>query len=165
MIEFIYICPANKINMGNKTITCPVSGKKINESVARIAALITIGITLAGVILKSPVILIALGLDFALRAFTNGNYSPIKYTSKQLFKLSWLSEKIGDAAPKKFAAGIGFVFALAIAALQLSHFYLAANLAAAALLFCASLEAFAAYCLGCVIYTYTVLPFLKKEEF
>lgn len=150
--------------MSNKTITCPVSGQKINESVARIAALIAIVVTVVGIIFKSPLLLLALGADFALRAFTTGAYSPVKYASKQLFRLSWLSEKIGDAAPKKFAAGIGFVFSIAIAALQVTHFYLPANIVASALLFCASLEAFAGYCLGCVVYTYFIIPFSKKFE-
>lgn len=150
--------------MSNKTITCPVSGQKINENVARIAALITIAVMVAGVIFKSPLLLLALSADFALRAFTSGSYSPIKYASKQLFRLSWLTEKIGDAAPKKFAAGMGFVFSIVIAVLQLTHFYLLANVAATVLLFCASLEAFAGYCLGCVIYTYFVVHFIRTGE-
>lgn len=149
--------------MSNKAIVCPVSGEKINESVAQIAAFITIVVTATAVVFKLPEILLALAADFALRAFTSGAYSPVKYVSKQLFKLSWLDERTGDAAPKKFAAGIGFVFSLAIAALLFAHYYIAANLLACALLFCAALEAFAGYCVGCVIYTYAVLPFIKKQ--
>lgn len=148
--------------MSNKAIVCPVSGEKINESVARIAAFFVIIITIVALAFKLPVLLLALAADFALRAFTTGAYSPVKYASKQLFKLSWLSSKTGDAAPKKFAAGIGFVFSLAIAMLLFAHYYVAANLLATALLFCAALEAFAGYCVGCVIYTYAVLPFVRK---
>lgn len=148
--------------MSNKAIVCPVSGEKINESVARIAAFITIVITALALVFKLPLLLLVLGADFALRSFTTGAYSPVKYASKQLFRLSWLGEKIGDAAPKKFAAGIGFVFSLAIGALLFAHYYVAANLLASALLFCAALEAFAGYCVGCVIYTYAVLPFVRK---
>jgi len=148
--------------MSNKTIACPVSFHKINENVARIAAFLTIVITVTAVLFKLPVLSVTLGLDFALRAFTTGTYSPIKYASKQVFNISGLSEKIGDAAPKKFAAGIGFVFSISIALLQLVQYYSAAYLVAATLIFCASLEAFAGYCLGCVIYTYLVLPFTKS---
>ena len=147
-----------------KAVTCPVSGEKINESVARIAAFITVAVTLTAVVFKLPVLLIALGADFALRAFTTGTYSPVKYASKQLFRISWLGEKTGDAAPKKFAAGLGLVFAIAIAVLQLAHYYIPAGLVASLLIFCAALEAFAGFCLGCVIYTYLVLPVVKNNK-
>ena len=148
--------------MSDNSVSCPVSSEKINESVARIAAFITIIVTMIGVWFKLPVLLIVLGADFALRAFTNGSYSPVKYTSRQLFKLSWLTEKISDAAPKTFAAGLGFVFSLSIGILQLTQNYVAADAVAGILLFCAALEAFAGYCLGCVVYTFLVLPFFTS---
>jgi len=150
--------------MSNNAIICPVNGEKINENVARIAAFIVIIVTVTAVLFKLPVLLIALGADFALRAFTSGAYSPVKYVSKQLFRLSFLSEKIGDAAPKQFAAGIGFVFSLAIAAFQFTQYYILANSFATVLLFCAALESFAGYCLGCTVYTYAVIPFLKNNN-
>ena len=149
--------------MSNNAIICPVSGEKINENVARIAAFITIVITVFATVFKLPILLIALGADFALRAFTSGAYSPVKYVSKQLFRLSPLSEKIGDAAPKQFAAGIGFVFSIVIAVFQLTHYYILADSFATVLLFCAALESFAGYCLGCTVYTYAVIPFIKKR--
>jgi len=149
--------------MSNKAIICPVSGEKINENVARIAAFITIVITIIALLFKLPVLLIALGADFALRAFTSGTYSPVKQVSKQFFRLSGLSEKIADAAPKQFAAGIGFVFSIAIAVFQFTHYYILADATAFVLLFCAALEAFVGYCLGCTVYTYAVIPFLKKQ--
>jgi hypothetical protein len=149
--------------MTNKAISCPVSGEKINESVARVASfLVTIIVTIV-VLFKAPYMLILLGTDFALRAFTNGTYSPIKYLAKQLYRYSGLSEKKGDAAPKKFAAAIGFIFSFSIAALQLAQYFILADVVAGVLVFCAALEAFAGFCVGCVIYTY-IQPFFNNSE-
>ena len=150
--------------MNKASVICPVSGEKINENVARIIAFFTIIIVLAGLYFKSPSLFAALGLDFFLRAFTRGTYSPLKYISKRLSNYFGASPKMVDAAPKKFAAGIGLLFAVSIASLQWFQHDISADLLATALLICAGLESFKSFCLGCIIYTYIVLPFLSRED-
>jgi hypothetical protein len=150
--------------MNKPSITCPISQEKINETVSRIVAFFVIAITLTGIYFKLPLLFVALAVDFYLRTFTSGKYSPLKYISKRVFTYIGVSEKMTDAAPKKFAAGIGFVFSIAVAGLLWIHYDMAAYSLSAILLICAGLEAFKGFCLGCIIYTYIVLPFLAKEN-
>ena len=143
-------------------ISCPVSVVRINENVARTAAFYIIAVATAGVWLNSYIIILLLAADFALRAFTNGNASPIKILSKQTAKFLNIPEKMVDAAPKKFAAGMGLAFCAAIAGLLLANLFTAALVMAGMLLFCALLEGAAGICLGCIVYSFIVLPFTKK---
>jgi len=150
--------------MTQASVTCPISAEKINENVARIIAFFTIIVVLAGLFFKSPFIICALAIDFSLRAFTGGKYSPLKYISKRVANYIGSSPKMVDAAPKKFAAGIGVLFTATIAGLQWFQHDISSDLVATALLICAGLESFKGFCLGCIVYTYIVLPFLSKED-
>jgi len=144
-------------------ISCPVSAERINENAARAAAFFTIVIAAAGMLLNSYIIIILLASDFALRAFTQGKASPVKLLAKQVVQLLKIKEKSVDAAPKKFAAGVGMVFCLGIAAFQLAGLYIAANITGGVLLFCALLEGGAGICLGCIAYTLLIVPFNKQK--
>jgi len=110
-----------------------------------------------------PFLIAALAADFYLRAFTTGKYSPIKIAARHFGNYVGVGLKPTDAAPKKFAAGIGLVFTIAIANLQWFGFTVLADSLGTMLLICAILESFFGYCLGCVIYTFTVAPFFNKE--
>jgi hypothetical protein len=149
--------------MNNTSVTCPVSINRINESVARVAAFFTIVITIIGVYFKSPYIIAGLAIDFYLRAFTSGKYSPLKAIAKTVASYIGLPWKQTDAAPKKFAAAVGFVFTVAIAILFFLNYEILAYVVTGVLLVCAALESFAGYCVGCVVYTYTIRPFLNEE--
>lgn len=165
MIDNIYICGLKqKTTMSKATITCPVSAQKINESVTRVVAFYVILLVITGTFFKVPILLFALAFDFFLRAFANGRYSPLKYFARRSSDYLGLDEKLTDAAPKKFAAGIGLVFSLAIAVLLILQYNYAAYSLAGVLLVCAGLESFKGFCLGCIIYTYIVLPFLPKAR-
>lgn len=150
--------------MDKAYVICPVSEEKINEKVARIIAFFTILIVIAGVCFKSPVVIAALAIDFYLRTFTSGKYSPLRYISKRFSNYIGLSPKMVDAAPKKFAASIGLLFTISIAGLLSFSHDRSADILAAVLLICAGLESFKSICLGCIVYTYIVLPFLSKED-
>ena len=104
-----------------------------------------------------------LAVNFALRAFTTGHLSPLKYVAKGIADQLRLAKKPVDAEPKKFAAALGMAFSIFIITFQLSGFILAANLVGAILIFCATLEAGFNICLGCIVYTYTVLPFHTRQ--
>jgi hypothetical protein len=149
--------------MSKATITCPVSAVKVNENIARVVAFFTILVVITGTYFKLPILIALLAIDFFLRAFTNGKYSPLKYLARRSSDYLGLDEKPTDAAPKKFAAGIGLFFSLAIAGLLWFHFDTAAYLLSGVLLICAGLESFKGFCLGCVIYTFLILPFLSAR--
>ena len=147
----------------NINIICPISADRVNENVARVGAFFVILLTLAGLFTGFWPLFFALGADFALRSFTSGELSPIrfaaKWTAKQVLNLG---EKPTDAAPKKFAAGVGVAFSLAIGLLLLLQWNTAALVVGGILLTCAALESFLGFCVGCVVYTALVVPFLKK---
>jgi len=143
-------------------ISCPVSTERINENVTRVAAFYVIIITIIAIWFNSYIIIFLLAADFAFRAFTNGNASVIKFLSKQTAHLLNIPQKPTDAAPKKFAAGVGMAFCTGIGCLLLLNAVTAASLVAGVLLFCALLEGAAGICLGCIVYTLFVLPFTKK---
>ena len=149
--------------MNKTTIICPVSSKRVNENVVRVVAFITILVTVTGVYFKLPVVIAALAFDFYLRAFTTGEYSPIKILAKGVAEYIYLGEKPVDAAPKKFAAGIGLVFSIAIAISLWFQYSILAYLFGSILVACAGLESFFGYCLGCIIYTYAVVPYFKSK--
>lgn len=150
--------------MNSSSITCPRSEEKINENVARILAFFVIIIVAVGVYFKSPLVFILLAIDFFLRTFTQGKYSLLKYISRKISAYFRIHEKMTDAAPKKFAAGMGLTLSIILIGLLYCHYYIYADVAATILLICAVLEFLKGFCMGCIIYTYIVLPFLSKEN-
>jgi hypothetical protein len=99
--------------------------------------------------------------DFFIRAFTKLKYSPLSYVSHQMVNAFQLDKKVIDKAPKVFAARLGFLMTLTITVLLLAGLNIAALTIAGILVFFASLEFSLGLCMGCIIYTYVVLPFYK----
>lgn len=144
-----------------KQLVCPISNEKINEKITRLNALIGIVMLVLAFTFQSAVFLIFLLADFYVRAFTRTRFSPISYASHFLSNALNLEEKNIDKAPKIFAARLGFLMTLAITALFLAGLTTSAFIVAAILVFFASLEFALAICVGCIIYTYVILPFYK----
>jgi hypothetical protein len=70
--------------------------------------------------------------------------------------------KLIDKAPKVFAARLGFLMTTVIAGLFIFNLKIASILVVGILIFFAGLEFLFAICVGCMIYTYLILPFYKK---
>lgn len=145
-------------------LTCPVSEERVDENVTRVGAFLVILTTLIALYTNWYILSFVLGVDFALRAFTDGAYSPVKYLAKLFSLVLQLPKKRIDAAPKKFAAGVGFAFALSIGIAQATGYLFTSYSIGCVLLLCAALESFVGYCVGCVVYTYVVLPVLNKFQ-
>lgn len=145
-----------------KNILCPISDERVNEQVTRLNAFFVIVAVALAFIGKSPLFLIFLMADFYMRAFTKLKYSPISYLSSGLSNALQLPSKPIDKAPKIFAARLGFLMTSIICLLFILEFQVAAGIVAGILVFFATLEFAFAICIGCVIYTYLVLPFYKK---
>lgn len=146
-----------------RNLVCPISEKRVNEQVTRLNAMFTIGLTTLALVVNSVVLLVFMMADFYIRAFTDLKYSPISYVSHALGNALSLPVKLIDKAPKIFAARLGFLMTTAIAILFILDFRLASYLVAGVLVFFAGLEFIFAICVGCLIYTYVVLPFYKKQ--
>ncbi len=141
---------------------CPVSLEKVNDSAVRLGAFLTICLSILGLYTENSLLFACLGLDFALRAFSLGRFSPIALISKYLVPILNLPTQMVDTAPKKFAAGVGVVFCALISGFLLIQWFQTAHFLGIILLVCASLEAFLGYCVGCQVYAWFVLPFSKK---
>jgi hypothetical protein len=147
-----------KLN-GNKMknliyIVCPVSDRKTDENVARIAAVLTATITVAAMVANSYLILFLLAVDFALRSFTSGTGSFLKILSGHIAGMLDIRNKSHtDAAPKKFAALLGMTFSLLAGLFLVVQLPVAAVITASVLVFCALLEGIFGYCLGCLVYS------------
>lgn len=144
-----------------KQLICPISNEKINEQITRLNAIIGILLVVAAFAFESVFFLIFLAADFYIRAFTKLRFSPVSYISHWLTNTLRLGSKSIDKAPKIFAARLGFVITLAITILLLAGLKFASLILAGILIFFASLEFAFAICVGCIIYTYLVLPFNK----
>ncbi len=144
-----------------KHLVCPISEEKINEQVTRINALLTVLLVVAGFVFQSVLFFVFLLADFYIRAFTQLKYSPISFVSAKLANALNLDKKPIAKAQKIFAARLGFVMTLAISILLYYNLVTAAIVIGGILVFFATLEFALAICVGCIIYTYLVLPFFR----
>jgi hypothetical protein len=144
-----------------KNLVCPISDERVNERVTRINALMTTLLVVAGLIFNSVLFFIFLLADFFIRAFTPLKFSPLSYLSSSLANALNLSKKPIDKAPKIFAARLGFLMTMIITVLFLFNLSLASFVVSGILVFFAALEFALGICVGCIIYTYAVLPFYK----
>ncbi len=144
-----------------KQLICPVSNEQVNERLTRINAFFTILLVIAGFVFHSVFFPLFLLADFYIRAFTKSKLSPVSFISSGLARLLQLSKKPIDKAPKMFAARMGFLMTLVIAVLFLLQLYTASMVVAGILVFFALLEFAFGICVGCIIYSYLVLPNFK----
>lgn len=145
-----------------KNLVCPISERRVNEQVTRLNALFAIGTIVTAFVFNSVSVFVFLMADFFIRAFTDLKFSPISYASHFLSNALSLPVKLIDKAPKIFAARLGFLMTTVIAVLFIFDFKLASVIVSSLLVFFAGLEFVFAICIGCLIYTYLVLPFYKK---
>lgn len=145
-----------------KNLVCPISDQRVNEQVTRFNAMFAIGIILLAFIMNSAILLVFLMADFFIRAFTEIKFSPLNFASHFLSNTLNLPVKLIDKAPKVFAARLGFLMTAVISGLFIFDFKIAATVVSGMLIFFASLEFLFAICVGCMIYTYFILPFFKK---
>ncbi len=145
-----------------KNLVCPISDQRVNEQVTRFNAMFTIGIVVVAFVLNSVFLFVFLMADFFIRAFTEIKFSPLNYASLYLSNSFNFPVRLIDKAPKIFAARLGFLMTTVITGLFIFGLKIAAVVIASVLIFFASLEFLFAICVGCMIYTYLVLPFYKK---
>jgi hypothetical protein len=133
---------------------CPVDFIPVNENKVRLTALWVLVLVLISLRNFPLLLFIFLAIDFFLRAFNYGRLSPLNILSGLLVKQLKIPNKPIDQAPKRFAAGIGFVLATVIVLsliLQLPKVVLILTIVFAAFAF---LESFLSFCAGCYVYTF-----------
>jgi len=144
-----------------KQLVCPISVERINERVTRINAIFAILLLIVGFVSDNVIFPAILMADFYIRGFIKVKFSPMSYVSFQMTNVLQLNKKVVDKAPKVFAARLGFLLTFIITLLMLFGFNTVALMVGGVLVFFASLEFALAVCMGCIIYTYLILPFYK----
>ncbi len=145
-------------------IICPVSYKKTDENVVKTVALIIVVFMVTGLLFKSYLIMFFISADFAIRAFTEGKYSPIRFIAKNNASFFNFNKIPIDAAPKKFAAGLGFLFSLAVGISLLTGSLILSYSFGIILLICALLEGIFSFCVGCYVYTLLIISIEKYNS-
>lgn len=145
------------------SLICPISTEKVNKSVVRITGFLVASTIVLYAATGSLFLVGLLFIDFTIRAFTPLKFSPYSWLASKISKSLHLSVKPIDKAPKLFASRVGFLFATAIFAL---HFVspLAALVVGLVLMTFALLESLFDFCVGCVVYTYLVLPLNNRSK-
>lgn len=148
----------------NNSLECPVDFAPVNEHKVRFVALLVLIINIVFIVTTGWVLPAFLAIDFLLRSFFTRQYSVLGFIAGNMVKWFNVGTKPVDRAPKRFAAGIGLVFSIAISILSLIGFAQAAIAFSIILVVFASLEAFTGFCAGCYVYTLgrkLVCPFKK----
>jgi hypothetical protein len=138
---------------------CPVDFITVNENRVRLTALWVLLLVISSFFINALPIFIFLAIDFFLRAFNWGKFSPLNILSGAVVKQFKIPNKPIDQAPKRFAAGIGFVLSVLVVILLLIDFTKASFILAIVFASFAFLESFLSFCAGC--YVYTILLRLK----
>jgi hypothetical protein len=145
-----------------KSLLCPISPLRASEATVRLTGVLVAALIGLYALTGAMLVPLALASDYALRAFTRRPYSPLSWLASQLVRALNLPDRTIDKAPKIFAARVGFLFAGASAVLALP--YPAGSLAVAfTLMGFALLEAVLNICVGCLVYTYIMLPLFTKH--
>jgi hypothetical protein len=134
-------------------LECPVDFVSINENKARLTAFFVL--VLAVIFLFRPLWIIPafLGVDFFIRVNNWGKYSLLGILSDAVIKQVGIKNKPTDRAPKRFAAGVGLVFSVAILIFLLLNLTIVSIALAVVIVVFAFLESFVGFCAGCYVYT------------
>ena len=148
----------------NQKITCPVSSERVDNNVTRIIAAIVLLLSVAGILLHNYFVFIFLTYDFASRTFYKGNGSILKWVGKQIVKVLRITPKPINAAPRKFAAGLGLIFSFTIGMLIYLTLTIPSLIVGGILVVCALMESALGFCLGCYVYSIFIIPFVKNPD-
>lgn len=146
-----------------RALICPISPLRMGETTARLTSLLAATLIGLYALTGAGVIMLALAIDYGVRAGTRWRYSPLSWLAGRLARLLRLPDRPIDRAPKLFAARVGLLFALASALLALLHAP-SALVVACTLMGFALLEAVLNICVGCLVYTYVMLPLFTTRE-
>ncbi len=135
------------------SLICPYDGKTINAQQVRINAALVCVTALASSVFNLPIMLLVLGYDFYCRGFLNKKISLLNGISKYAVEVLELPYQAENRAPKRFAARIGFIMAIAATLAGFTGFYKTFVSVTSILVLFSFLEAAFSFCAGCIVYT------------
>jgi Domain of unknown function (DUF4395) len=121
-----------------------------NESKIRLTAFFVLVLIIVYILTGIGLIPVFLLLDFTLRGFGLGAYSPLAFLAGRIAVALKLPAKPVYMPPKRFAARIGFLFCLAIVVAHYTD--LSTIILSAIIALFAALESLAGFCAGCYVY-------------
>jgi hypothetical protein len=143
---------------------CPVSIYRVDGNVARLNGFAILALAVAFAFFREPVIIIFMLLDFTVRGFFSASLSPLSTLNRLALKVLGITSTLTDAAPKMFAARMGVLCTGLIAVLYMLDYQMPLYAVLGLLAFCASLEAFFGYCIGCRIYSFLMKRRLQARQ-
>lgn len=138
-----------------------ISEHYTDENVVRIIACQVTIISIVILLTFWAWLVLLLITDFAIRAFTS-QPSILTVIAKAGTKQLKLTPRPIFAAPKKFAAALGFAFTLTATVLFLLKFTIAAYIVSGVLIGCAILESVFKICVGCYVFDSLVAPVINR---
>ena len=138
-------------------LICPISNEFIDKNAARVGATLTALLLVAYALTGAWPILLAVVADYIVRVFTPYR-PPLSMLGGQIVKVAGIAPLPMNKAPKIFAWRVGFLMAVP-AALLLPISPYASAVVAVVLAGFNFLDGIGNLCVGCVIYTYVVLPY------
>jgi len=137
----------------SQDLQCPVDHVKVNENKIRIIALLVLLSGIWFLLTGYNWLIILLVYDFFTRAFFMANFSLLGALANVFVKLFKVPHKPTDRGPKRFAAGMGFVFVTTILIVAILGWVVLLKPFVILLCIFACLESFAGICVGCYVYT------------
>lgn len=136
----------------------------VNEYAARVTAGLVVVLALLTAATASGWGLLAIAAGFWLRVLFGPRISPLALLSVKIITPRLGKVKLVPGPPKRFAQGLGAVMSTAALVLFLSGAAPAAWVVLGVLIVAASLEAFAGFCLGCLVFGFLQRRGLIPED-
>lgn len=126
----------------------------VNEHAARVVAFGVVAMSTVTIVFDQHWLLFVIAYGFVARVLAGPRFSPLgRIATQVVVPLLGRTPKLVPGPPKRFAQGVGAVFSLTALVL---HFGFgatgAADVVLGLLVVAASLEAFLAICLGCIVF-------------
>jgi hypothetical protein len=141
----------------------------VNETSARLVAAGVVVQAVAFLIVREWWVLVPLAYGFVARVLAGPRFSPLgRLVTEVVTPRLRIEHRLVPGPPKRFAQGVGVAFSVAALVAELAGSTGVAVALIAGLLVAASLEAFAGFCLGCVVFgrlmRWGVIPASVCEE-
>lgn len=131
---------------------CPIDESRINENLTRFNSGAIMFLMVIFVFTPYKWVIVIPALDFFLRLFNSGRFSPVTQINIFIIEKINLEGKMINAGPKRFAAKIGLGMAGVILILFVFNYITAAQVLGIVLILFTFLESFFGICVACKFY-------------
>jgi hypothetical protein len=145
-----------------KNLVCPMSSQSIDKRASRVSASMTAVLLAAFAVTGFWPIMAYVVVDYMVRVFTS-RQAPTSWVASQVLRTIGVQPVLGNKGPKIFAWRVGLMMAL-MAYFLFALSPMAAIIVAVALAGFNVLDGVFNFCVGCIIYTYVVLPYYNRER-